>query len=297
MTELWEGRPVAESILREVRDAVRAGLDRGWPRPTLLSIHRAGPTPFRFYLRQQARMAERTGLELRAHALGEEATFDDLCTVVERADTDGSVDAVLIEHPLPAAFRFADAVDRLQPAKDVDGAGTANLGRLASGRPLQVPAVARAAVCLARHYAGALAGRSVAVVGRSPTVGIPMALLLAGHGDEGDATVTVAHSLTRDLASSLAGSELIFSAAGRAGLLTRRVVPRGAAVVDVGVSSVPDPADPGGLRAVGDADGPDLDGWARALSPVPGGVGPVTVAMLASNTLRAWRLHRASEGP
>ncbi|MHB8352572.1 MAG: tetrahydrofolate dehydrogenase/cyclohydrolase catalytic domain-containing protein, partial [Thermoplasmata archaeon] len=249
------------------------------------------------YLRQQAQMAERTGLELRPHALEENSTFDDLRAIVDRADHDRSIDAVLIEHPLPAVYRFAEAVDRLRPEKDVDGVGAENLGRLASGRPLQVPAVARAAVRLARHYGGPLSGRRVAVVGRSPTVGIPIALLVAAHGEEGDATVTLTHSLTRDLAGSLAGSELIFSAAGRAGLLTRKVVPRGAEVVDVGVSSIAAPSGSGGPRAAGDADGTDLEGWAQALTPVPGGVGPVTVAMLAANTVRAWQLQRATEHP
>ncbi len=296
MTEIWSGAPVAATILQEVAAALEAGRERGWPPPTLLSIHQGGTTPFQPYLRQQERMAGRTGLGFRSHPLPSGATAGDLQDLVERANRDPSVDGVILEHPLPPALRFGDAVDRLRPEKDVDGVGAGNLGRLLAGRPVQVPAVARAALRTARHYFGPLAGRRVAVVGRSPTVGIPIALLAASRGPEGDATVTLAHSRTGDLAASLAGMEVIFSAAGRPGLLDRRVVPRGAAVVDVGTSAVEDPRGPGGpRRLVGDADPADLDGWAGARTPVPGGVGPVTVAMLAHNTIRAWQALRAPE--
>ncbi len=202
-------------------------------------------------------------------------------------DRDATVHAVLLEHPLPSPFDFLEAVSALRPEKDVDGVGTANLGRLVAQRPVHVPAVAKAAIAIARHYRLPIEGERVVVVGRSETVGLPLAICLAGRAEGMNATVTVAHSRTANLATVLAEARTIFSCVGRPGLLDRSVVPEGASVVDVGLSSVPDPSAKGGVRAVGDADSESLDGWAAALTPVPGGVGPVTVAELMASAVRA----------
>ena len=153
-----------------------------------------------------------------------------------------------------------------------------------------MPAVARAALAIAVHYGLPLDGERVAVVGRSETVGLPLALCLAGKASGINATVTVAHSRTRPLAAALEGARTIFSCVGHPGLLDRSNVPKGAAVVDVGLSSVPDAGARGGSRPAGDANAAALEGWADALTPVPGGVGPVTVAELMSSVARAREL-------
>jgi len=204
------------------------------------------------------------------------------------AEDDG-VDGVLVEHPLPPPFDFQRALARLPPRKDVDGVSATSLGLLVAGRPVHAPAVARAALAIALHYEVPLSGSRVAVVGRSETVGLPLALLLLGRERWGNATVTVAHSRTPDLRAALEGASVIFSCVGRPGLLDRTVVPRGAVVIDVGISSVPDPARPGQQRSVGDANAADLEGWAGGLTPVPGGVGPVTVAELMASVVDAWQ--------
>jgi 5,10-methylene-tetrahydrofolate dehydrogenase/methenyl tetrahydrofolate cyclohydrolase len=181
-------------------------------------------------------------------------------------------------------------VSTLRLEKDVDGVGAASLGRLVAGQPIHVPAVARAAVLLVRHHGVALRGRRVTVLGRSETVGLPLAMLLVARGLGAEATVTIAHSQTESIETALDRAEVIFSAVGRPGLLDRTNVPRGASVVDVGLSSVPDASSPSGQRAAGDANAEDLEGWAGALTPVPGGVGPVTVGALMENTVNAWAL-------
>ncbi len=287
MTDRWLGGPVAERILDAARAQVEARVRDGVRRPGLVSVHRAEATPFSVYLRQQAKSADRAGISFRSIALNPGDGAPELARLVAGLDTDPGVHAVLVEHPLPPQWEFARAVDRLRPEKDVDGVGTANLGRLAAGRPLQVPAVARAALRLAQENHAPVEGHRVAVVGRSETVGRPLALLLLGRGI--DATVTVAHSRTADLARSLAGSETIFSCVGHPGLLDRSTVPRGAAVVDVGLSTIPDPTRPSGVRIAGDADPVSLDGWASGLTPVPGGVGPLTVACLMENAVIGWK--------
>ncbi len=272
-----------------VNAATRAAIASGG-RPTLASVHRDAESPFSFYLRGQARAAQELGIGFQDEAVPMEAGPEGLVRRVRELDGDPEVDAILLEHPLPPPFDFRAAISGVRPAKDVDGVSPTSLGLLVDQHPLHVPAVARAALEIARHYRLPVEGERVAVVGRSETVGLPLALLLARRGPGGNATVTIAHSHTPDLAAALAGHRTIFSCAGRPGLLNRKVVPRDAAVVDVGLSSVPDPSRPGGARAVGDADWADLDGWAAGVTPVPGGVGPVTVAELMANTARAHAL-------
>jgi methylenetetrahydrofolate dehydrogenase (NADP+) / methenyltetrahydrofolate cyclohydrolase len=290
LTTSLAGAPVAEAVLAEARELVRtAPMPPAHP-PTLASVHRAETSPFAVYLKNQAKNAEKAGLGFRPVALAPNGTAEDLARTVAELNDDPTVDAVLVEHPLPLELDFFAAITALDPVKDVDGVGAANLGLLVARRPLHVPAVAVAALRIARHYSLPIGGHRVAVVGRSETVGLPLALLLLARGEGGDATVTVAHSRTPRLAEALAGCDLIFSCAGVPGLLDREVVPKGAAVVDIGLSTVPDPTKASGLRITGDANAASLDGWASALSPVPGGVGPVTVACLMSAVVHAWRL-------
>lgn len=284
MTERLDGKPVAETLNATTRARLLSAPE---PVPGLVSVHRDAGGPFDFYLKRQAKAAQTLGLRFREDRLEATAGAADLSRRIDALERDPSVHAVLLEHPLPAPFDFFDAISRLSPEKDVDGVGRSNLGRLVAQRPVHVPAVARAAIAIAHHYRLPIEGERVTVIGRSETVGLPLALCLASREPGMNATVTVAHSRTPDLARALSGARTIFSCAGRPGLLTRAVVPEGAAVVDVGLSSVPDPMAPSGFRAAGDADAASLDGWVASLTPVPGGVGPVTVAELMSSVVRA----------
>lgn len=295
MTRALLGKPVAEAIDALTRATLRAGPAGGVP-PQLVSVHRGVESPFGFYLRRQAKAAAALGLRFRDEALPPAAGQAELVARLQRLSNDPDVHAVLVEHPLPSPFDFAGAIEALAPVKDLDGVGSANLGRLLGQRPLHVPAVATAALAIARHYELPLDGEPVAVVGRSETVGLPLAVLLASRPPGANASVTVAHSRTRNLPASLAGARTIFSCVGRPGLLTRANVPEGAHVVDVGISTVPDASRPGGSRTVGDADAAALEGWAGSLTPVPGGVGPVTVAALMASAVRAWKLQTGGKG-
>jgi methylenetetrahydrofolate dehydrogenase (NADP+)/methenyltetrahydrofolate cyclohydrolase len=287
VTVRLEGAPVAEYLHRASRTAVEQRGNRS--RPSLVSVHRGVESSFRFYLRRQAKAAAELGIDFRDDPLPVGDGPKGLTDRIRALDRDPAVHGVLVEHPLPAPFDFLRSVEALRPEKDVDGVGPRNLGLLAAQRPVHVPAVAAAALDIARHYELPVAGARVAVIGRSETVGRPLALLLSARPPGGNATVTIVHSQSPDLRSCLAGVQTIFSCVGRPGLLDRSVVPEGAHVVDVGLSSVPDPSRPSGVRAVGDADASALEGWAGSLTPVPGGVGPVTVAELMASTVRAWQ--------
>ncbi|MGA9839135.1 MAG: bifunctional 5,10-methylenetetrahydrofolate dehydrogenase/5,10-methenyltetrahydrofolate cyclohydrolase [Thermoplasmata archaeon] len=295
MTERLDGKPVAEAIDASTRARVRD--PPGAPvAPSLVSVHRGTESPFRFYLRRQARAAESVGVRFREESLAATDGGGELMARMASLDRDPTVHAVLLEHPLPPPFDFPRALGQLRPEKDVDGVGAANLGHLASQRPVHVPAVALAAIAIARHYRLPLSGERVAVIGRSATVGLPLAICLAGRSEGMDATVTIAHSRTPNLSEVLAGSKTIFSCVGRPGLLDRTVVPRDAYVIDVGLSSVPDASAKGGVRPAGDVNAASLDGWAAGFTPVPGGVGPVTVAELMASVVRARDLLRPGPG-
>ncbi len=287
-TQLLLGGPVATRRLEEVRGSVKEAPAGARP-PALVSLHLPGQRPFQFYVRRQAKVAHEVGIGFREEVLAEDARPEELVQRLRALAVDPSVDGVLVEHPLPPPFDFQSALAELPPLKDIDGVSATSLGLLVAGRPVHAPAVARAALAIAAAYEVPLSGARVAVVGRSETVGLPLALLLLGRQAGANATVTVAHSRTPDLHVALEGSTVVFSCVGRPGLLDRTVVPRGATVIDIGLSSVPDPTRPGQARSVGDANAEDLEGWAAALSPVPGGVGPVTVAELMASVVAAWR--------
>lgn len=289
--QLW-GKPVSEGLLEKVRASLGEGTPGG-PSPLFASVHLGTGGPFAFYRARQERIARSVGIGFQDVQLSEAASTEELRSSLRALQGDPTVHGVLVQHPLPKGVDFQAVVDELSPEKDVDGVGSTNLGRLVEGHPTHAPAVALGVLEILRHYSIPTAGQRVAVIGRSSSVGMPLALLLAGRGSPGDATVTVAHSRTPDLKSVLAHQDLIVSCAGAPGLLTPANVPKGSVVVDVGLSSVPDPAAPTGYRAAGDADDRLLDGWVEALSPVPGGVGPVTVAQLMWNVVVGWKLLRA----
>ncbi|MGA8663671.1 MAG: bifunctional 5,10-methylenetetrahydrofolate dehydrogenase/5,10-methenyltetrahydrofolate cyclohydrolase [Thermoplasmata archaeon] len=293
-TQRLEGASVAAALDEETRSLLRHA-EPGDAPATLASVHRGVDSPFQFYRRGQMKAARAVGIQFRDEALGPDGAPRDLFDRVRHLDRDPTVHAVLVEHPLPAPYDFRSAIAQLRPEKDVDGVGPENLGRLLTGDPRHAPAVALAALAIARYYQVPIEGEPVTVIGRSETVGLPLALLLAARAPGPNATVTIAHSRTRNLRATLAGARTIFSCVGQPGLLTREVVPEGVAIIDVGLSSVPDPSRPSGSRAVGDADLASLDGWASAVTPVPGGVGPVTVAELMRSTARAWDMQLSIE--
>lgn len=289
-----DGRPVRDARLAALAKRIAARSPRA-PPPALVSVHRGLDTPFRNYLGRQRRGAEELGIRFRDQVLAPDGGAEGLQRTLTELGVDPDVHGVLVEHPLPEAFDFANSMGALPVAKDIDGVSPESLGRLVAGSPSHLPAVARAALAIARYYGIRLEGERVAVIGRSPTVGLPLALLLLAKGEGTDATVTVAHSKSRDLAAATRDCSVVFSGVGRPNLLDRRTVPEGAAVIDVGLTTVPDPAAPSGTRIVGDANAPALEGWARALTPVPGGVGPVTVAELMAGVVDAWSAAVAKE--
>jgi methylenetetrahydrofolate dehydrogenase (NADP+)/methenyltetrahydrofolate cyclohydrolase len=207
---------------------------------------------------------------------------------VEGLNADPEVDGILVQLPLPPQVRTEEILEAIHPSKDVDGFHPINVGRLHSGDPrVLAPCTPLGILELLTRSGHDPAGRHVVVVGRSNLVGKPMAALLLRRGPGGDATVTVAHSRTRDLGAITRLGEILIVAVGRAGVVTADMVRPGAVVIDVGVNRVEDATAERGYRLTGDVDFEGVREVASALTPVPGGVGPMTIAMLLSNTFEA----------
>jgi methylenetetrahydrofolate dehydrogenase (NADP+)/methenyltetrahydrofolate cyclohydrolase len=236
-----------------------------------------------WYVRSLTRAATAVGIETEVVDLGTGAGLAELRAAAARLSGDGRVHGIILQTPLPAGLREAELGLVIDPAKDVDGANPVSLGRLTAGLRAFAPATAAAVLQLLDFHGIELSGRRAVVVGRSVVVGKPLAQLLLSR----DATVTVCHSRTLNLAGVTTEADVLIAAAGRAGLITADHVRPGAVVADVGTNPTAD----GGL--VGDVDAAAVAAVAAALSPVPGGVGPVTTAQLLLNTARAASMLRA----
>lgn len=272
---LLHGRPLAERLAarsRERSDALRGrGID-----PALAAVSVGIDPPANTYLQRLVRSGKALGITVRDVSLGRDATEQTVMAALDRASRDPSLHGVLLLTPLPGKLDEGHLVDHIAPEKDVEGVNPYNVGLLLDGRPRFVPSTAEAIVELLKFHQIPLAGVDVVVVGRSTVVGRPAAALLLNE----DATVTIAHKRTADTAALTRRAAVIVVAVGRAGFLTGGMITPGATVIDAGINMTP-------AGIAGDVDADSVASVAGALSPVPGGVGTVTTALLLRNVLTA----------
>lgn len=282
-----------------IEERVRAGVAerKAARRPPGLTVLLVGQNPAsQVYVRRKSEACERVGIGLRLVRLPETCGETEIVGHVEAANRDEAIDGILVQLPLPDDVDEHRVIRSIAPEKDVDGFHPTNLGLLMQGRPRFTPCTAAGILELMKDSGIRVEGRRVVVVGRSIVVGLPLATALLRRGAGGDATVTVCHSRTPDLGSVTREAEVLVVAAGRPGLVTGEMVSEGAVVIDVGVNRVPDPEARRGYRLAGDVDFESISQRASAITPVPGGVGPLTVALLLENTLRAARLRAGEDG-
>ncbi|MER5320583.1 bifunctional 5,10-methylenetetrahydrofolate dehydrogenase/5,10-methenyltetrahydrofolate cyclohydrolase [Streptosporangium roseum] len=271
------GRDLAAAIRTDAAERAAELAAAGRP-PKLAVVTATADESSAWYVRSIVTAAGKAGIACEVVDLGPEAPVAEIRERLESLSADDQVSGIILQTPLPGGAKLEDLASAIVPAKDVDGANPLSLGRLAAGLPAFAPATAEAVVRILEHHGVELAGRHAVVVGRSTVVGKPAAhLLLDRH-----ATVTVCHSRTADLPAVTSAGDILVAAVGRAGLITAEHVKPGAVVVDVGTN----PTEDGGL--VGDV-APAAAERAGALTPVPGGVGPVTTALLLQHTVRAAR--------
>jgi methylenetetrahydrofolate dehydrogenase (NADP+)/methenyltetrahydrofolate cyclohydrolase len=280
-------------MLARVRERADALAARGVV-PTLALVSVGDDPASKVYLGRKRTAGEKSGISIRTHAFAATAPHAKLFTTLDELASDPGVHGVLLQMPLPAGWPERELLLAIPPAKDVDGFHPENVGRLAQGLPGFVACTPLGILELLRASGVELAGKRVTIVGRSGVVGTPLALLLSRKGV--DATVTLAHSRTKDLEAVCREADVLVAALGVPRAIGRAHVKPGAVVIDVGIHRVRDTeagTAPGAMRLVGDVRAEELSGVASAVSPVPGGVGPLTVAALLSNTIDA--AERASQ--
>ena len=250
------------------------------------------------YVKSKASAAARVGIDaevVRVPATADTEALVDLVGALAR-DEQGPADGILVQLPLPGHVDTQRVLDAVPADRDVDGFHPENAGLLSQGRPRFIPCTAAGVQRMLVDAGIETAGKHAVIIGRSDIVGKPLALLLAARGSGGDATVTICHSRSENLAAICRQADILVAAVGKPGLVTADMVKPGAAVIDVGINRIADAAAKGGSRLVGDVDFAPVAEVAGAVSPVPGGVGPLTVAMLLANTLLAAEL-RMGQGP
>ena len=275
-TQLLEGKKTAAAI-REEAAATAQRLRAAGTVPSLALVLATADESAAWYTRAIVRAGEKIGLDVRVERLADDASATDVRTAVARLSADDTVHGIIVQTPLPPGVDFVGIAESIAPEKDVDGANPVSLGRLTAGLPAFAPATAAAVLRLLDDHGVELAGRRAVVVGRSLVVGKPAAMLLLAR----DATVTICHSRTMDLAERTSEADILVAAVGRPRMLGAEHVGPGAVVIDVGTT----PDENGNL--VGDVDAEAVMGRAGAVTPVPGGVGPVTTALLLHNTVTA----------
>jgi methylenetetrahydrofolate dehydrogenase (NADP+) / methenyltetrahydrofolate cyclohydrolase len=278
VAQILDGKVVAAKVQAAVADGVTALRARG-VHPTLAVVLVGEDPASKVYVGGKRRACQAVGIEARDHLFPQGLTETDLLALVRALNADRSVHGILVQLPLPPGIDEDRVIAAVDPSKDVDGFHPENLGRLLAGTPRVVPCTPAGIVEILDHYGVDLKGAEAVVVGRSRIVGKPLAQLLLGR----HATVTICHTRTRDLAAHTQRAEVLAVAAGRPGVVTGDMVRGDAVVVDVGVNRLPDG------RLAGDVDFATVSSRVRAVTPVPGGVGPMTIAMLMRNTLDAAR--------
>ena len=289
MVKLLDGVEASKSLRAQVAEGVLEMQQKHGVTPGLAAVLVGDDPASAVYIRNKERACAEVGILSEVFRLEHDVSEGQLLETVAGLNSDPKYHGILVQLPLPDAVDPLRVIESLDPMKDVDGIHPANLGRLLVGSPRFVPCTPAGVQQLLLHNGYDPAGKRVVICGRSQIVGLPLAQLLMQRREGANATVTVCHTHTEDLASITGQADILVAAMGRAGAITADMVSPGTVIVDVGVNRVPDPDSKRGYRLAGDVDFEGVSEKAEAISPVPGGVGPMTIAMLLVNTLSAAR--------
>ena len=294
-----DGKQIAQTIRGELREQIAALRAEGKRAPKLAVVLVGHNPASETYVANKLKACAEVGIEAERISYDEYVTEQTLLNEIHRLNNDDSIDGFIVQLPLPAHINELAIFSAIDYRKDVDGLTPENVGRTVQGLPSIVSATPRGIRELLARYHIATEGKHVVVIGRSNIVGKPIAMLLMQRpylslpgmsaASLGDATVTVCHSKTQDLASICRTADIIIVAAGSPNLVTASMVKPGATVIDVGINRIDDPASPRGYRLVGDVDFEHVAPIAGFITPVPGGVGPMTIVSLLQNTLQAYK--------
>jgi methylenetetrahydrofolate dehydrogenase (NADP+)/methenyltetrahydrofolate cyclohydrolase len=285
--KIIDGNEIAATIRREIASGIEA-LKRETGVTPGLAVVLVGENPAsKSYVRNKNKAAHEIGIYSEQHNLADSTPEKDLLALVEKLNRDPKINGILVQLPLPEHIDEQKVINAISPEKDVDGFHPVSLGRIMTGEKGFRPCTPFGIQKLLVYSGVKIAGSHVVVVGRSNIVGKPIANMLVQKEEDADATVTICHSRTRDLPSITRQADILIAAIGRPEFITADMVREGAVVIDVGINRIADPSHPKGQRMVGDVKFEEVSRKAAAITPVPGGVGPMTITMLLYNTLQA----------
>lgn len=282
--QIIDGKSIAQSIREEIKIKTEALKTKGITPCLAVILVGSNPASVSYVTGKQKALAE-VGMNDRSVRLPESTTEQELISLIQELNADKSVHGILVQLPLPQHIDEEKVILAIDPAKDVDGFHPVNVGNLVIGKKTFLPCTPHGIIVLLKRMNIETDGKSAVVIGRSNIVGKPAALLLARK--DLNATVTICHSGTKNIADITRRADILIAAAGRANIVTADMVKEGAAVIDVGVNRIPDASKKSGFRLAGDVDFENVKEKAAFITPVPGGVGPMTIAMLMANTLEA----------
>ena len=284
-TLLLKGKPVSDSIRLSLEPRVQSLIEIGIV-PKLAAIIVGDDPASQVYVRNKARAFRKLNCESQTYQLDLKSSEEDVLTLIDRLNNDPSVHGILVQLPLPNHLDSKTILHTVSPNKDVDGFHPENLGLLLEGNPNFIPCTPHGVLEILRHYDISVSGRHAVIVGRSNIVGKPMFALLAQKFEMGNATVTICHTGTKDLAAYTKQGDIIIAAAGSPNMITGDMIKEGADIIDVGINRVDDDSEKG-YTLVGDVNTESVMGIANSVTPVPGGVGPMTITMLLVNTVKS----------
>jgi len=284
-TLLLKGKPVSDRIRLSLELRVQSLIEIGIV-PKLAAIIVGDDPASQVYVRIKARAFKKLSCESQTYGLDSKSNEENVLTLIDRLNNDPSAHGILVQLPLPKHLDSKTILHTVSPNKDVDGFHPENLGLLLEGNPNFIPCTPHGVLEILRHYDISVSGRHAVIVGRSNIVGKPMFALLAQKFEMGNATVTICHTGTKDLAAFTKQGDIIIAAAGSPNMITGNMIKEGADIIDVGINRVDDDSEKG-YTLVGDVNTESVMGIANSVTPVPGGVGPMTITMLLVNTVKS----------
>ena len=285
--KLLDGKTLSLELQTEIAAEVQAHIANGGRKPHLAAILIGDDPASKAYVGHKVKACAKAGFKSSLIERKENISQADLLKIVRALNEDDSVDGFIVQLPLPSHIDNQEVIEAVKPSKDVDGFHPENVGRMSLGLPTFLPATPGGVMTLLERNGVKTTGMHAVVIGRSDIVGNPMTSLLSRNAEPGNCTVTQCHSRTLDLKSHTLKADLIIAAVGRPNFVTADMVKEGAVVVDVGINSIEDSSRKSGRRLTGDVDFENVAEKCSLITPVPGGVGPMTIATLLQNTLRA----------
>lgn len=285
--QIIDGKKISEEIRAEISREVAGMIDKDMRAPHLAAVIVGEDPASQTYIASKEKQAKSVGFTSTIYRLPQDTTQIELLGVIEFLNQDDDVDGYIVQLPLPVHIDDQAVLKAIDPRKDVDGFHPENVGRMALGLPCYIPATPNGIMELLKRYKIETAGKNCVVIGRSHIVGSPVSILMSQKSYPGDATVTLCHSRTANLKEITREADIIIAAIGKPEFVTADMVKEGAVVIDVGIHRVPSDETKSGFRLIGDVQYAEVSKKASMITPVPGGVGPMTIASLLQNTLKA----------